>query len=156
MCGRCAARWEPVVLDGSWRTSRRYAPRARITRVAVSACVQCRRVRSWAGWAGGVQVQFSSVQFSSVQISSVQFSSEHPGRRRPACLRRRSRMHACMHAQARGRLAAQNGARPHASAHCSPQPPPVAAASPTLESPFARLSHVANHAQLLSQLLADQ
>ena len=120
------------------------------------------------GWCAGVQaspelggrkeaqVQFSSVQFSSVQFSSVQFSSEHPRRRRPTCLRRRNRMHACMHALAPDSRALQNVARPHASAHSSPQPPPVAAASPTLESPFARLSHVADHAQKLSLLLADQ
>ena len=101
-------------------------------------------------------VQFSSVQFSSVQFSSVQFSSVHCSSGQVRSVQFRYCMHACMHALARGRLAAQNGARPHASAHCSPQPPPVAAASPTLKSPFARLSHVANHAQLLSQLLADQ
>ena len=105
---------------------------------------------------GPSSVQFSSVQFSSVQFSSVQFSSEHPRRRRPACQRRRNRMHACMHALARDRLAVENGARPHASVHCSPQPSPVAAALPTLESPFVGLSHVPNDAQQLLLLLADQ
>ena len=43
-----------------------------------------------------------------------------------------------------------------ASAHCSPQPPPVAAASHAMESPFARLSHVVDNAQQLLLLLADQ
>ena len=90
------------MLDGSWRTSRRHAPRARMTRVAVSACVQCRRVRSWAD---GRKPKFSSVQFSSVQFSSVQFSSvqsTHAAVVPLVCVNAIACTHACMHWLATG------------------------------------------------------
>ena len=98
-------------------------------------------------------VQFSSVQSSSVQSRSVQFRAPTPPSSRFVCADAIACTHACMHWLATG---LQNDARPHASAHCSPQPPPAAATSPTLESPFDGLSHAYNDAQKLLLLLADQ
>ena len=120
---------------GSTRDGRDRLDAAPLVCTGGAVCGESGRGGTWRG-----SVQFSSVQFSSVQFSSVQF-------------RLHARMHACTGSR---RLALQNDARPHASAHCSPQPSPVAATSPTLESPFVGLSHAVNDAQQLLLLLADQ
>ena len=76
-CGWCAARWEPVLLDGSWWASKRaHSPREDDPRCSVGLCAM--QAGPELGGMGGRYVssaQFSSVQFSSVQFSSVQFSS---------------------------------------------------------------------------------
>jgi len=75
VCGRCAARWEPVLLDGSWWASKRaHSPREDDPRCSVGLCAM--QAGPELGGMGGRYVssaQFSSVQFSSVQFSSVQF-----------------------------------------------------------------------------------
>ena len=69
MCGPCAARWESVVLDGSWRAHATLPARG-------LPALQCRLVcdagGSGVGRDGREVCKFSSVQFSSVQFSSVQ------------------------------------------------------------------------------------
>ena len=70
MCGRCAARWEPVVLDGSWRRHLR-SPREDYPRCSVGWCAM--QAGPELGGMGGRHAR--SAQFSSVQPSSVQFSS---------------------------------------------------------------------------------
>ena len=65
VCGRCAARWEPVLLDGSWRRHLRSPGWCAMQAGPELGGMGGRYVRS---------VQFSSVQFSSVQFSSVRVS----------------------------------------------------------------------------------
>ena len=93
------------------------------------------------------QVKFSSVQFSSVQSTHAVVPL--------ACADAIACTHACMHWLATGSHCRMSHGR---------TPAPIARHSrrlsqplcPPLESPFVGLSHVANHAQQLLLLLADQ
>ena len=82
----------------------------------------------------------------SVQLSSVQSTTTLPSSRLSASTRLHARMHACTGSR---QLALRNDAQPRSSVHRSPQPPPFAAASPVMESPFDGLSHAVKDAQQL-------